>query len=72
MGGNSNLKRQLLYFNKIPTSKTNINIDKTFVELLLLSVFNVNSLKRGDIDDDLLNIVKCNIIFERNDFKLIE
>lgn len=50
---------RLLYYNKSPSSKTSLSVDKTFVELLLLSVFNVNDLKRNQIDNDMLEIVKC-------------
>lgn len=50
---------RLLYYNKSPASKSNPNVDKTFVELLLLSMFHVNNLKQNIIDCELLNIVKC-------------
>lgn len=50
---------RLLYFNKSPTSKNNLRMDKNFVDLLLLSIFNVNDLKKKEIDAGLLKIVKC-------------
>lgn len=50
---------RLLYYNKSPASKDNPNVDKTFVEILLLSLFHVNNLKQNIIDNELLKIVKC-------------
>lgn len=55
-----NIVDRLLYYNKSPTSSANPNIDKTFVELLLLSVFKVESLKQNKIDTDLLAVIKGN------------
>lgn len=49
---------RLLYYNKSPASKNNQNVDKTFVELLLMSMFHVKNLKQNIIDRELLNIVK--------------
>lgn len=49
---------RLLYYNKSPTCKNNTNIDKTYVELLLLSAFSVSDLKKGDVNIDLLNVIK--------------
>lgn len=49
---------RLLYYNKSPSSKNNPNIDRTFVEILLLSVFNVNDLRHNQIDLGLLKIIK--------------
>lgn len=54
---------RLLYYNKSPSSKDNPKVDRTFVELLLLSVFNVNDLKRNEIDADILEIIKCKQIY---------
>lgn len=49
---------RLLYYNKSPTANRNSNIDKTFTELLLLSVFSVGDLKKKTIDNGLLSVIK--------------
>lgn len=51
-----------MYYNKSPTSKSNLNIDKTFVDLVLVSAFNVDDLKRYKLDGDVLNMIKGKII----------
>lgn len=50
---------RLLYYNKSPTGKNSPQIDKVFLELLLLSIFNVNDLKMNRFDTDLLRLTKC-------------
>lgn len=53
---------RLLYFNKSPTSKNKADIDKAFVELLLLSAFKVSDLRNYILDGDLLKLIKCKLI----------
>lgn len=55
---NKGIVDRLLYYNKSPSSSKNTNVDKTFIELLLLSVFDVSALKQNIIDADLLMIIK--------------
>lgn len=50
---------RLLYFNKSPNAKNSSRIDQSFVDLLLISMFDVNHLKKDEIDVDLLDIAKC-------------
>lgn len=57
---------RLLYYNKSPTSKTNVNIDKTFIDLLLVSAFNVDALKKYKLDRDILNVIKGKQICSTN------
>lgn len=49
---------RLFYYNKSPTSKNNQHIDKTFVDLLLLSAFDVSNLKQYKLDEDILDLIK--------------
>lgn len=49
---------RLFYYNKSPTSKNNQHIDKTFVDLLLLSAFDVSNLKRYKLDEDILDLIE--------------
>lgn len=52
---------RLMYFNKSASSKNNSRIDQIFVDLLLVSLFDIDKLKKGEIDADLLEIVKCKL-----------
>lgn len=62
-----NIVDRLLYFNKSPNSKNDPNIDRRFVELLLVSIFNVENLKQNRFDKDLLKLTKCEKKLHRND-----
>lgn len=53
---------RLIYYNKSPTGKNNVNIDKTYVELLILSAFSVHDLKMCKIDNDILDVIKGNLL----------
>lgn len=66
MGKRFKLKKdtvnRLLYLNKSPTAKTNERIDKTYIDLLLISAFNINSLKQYKLDNDILNTIKGELL----------
>lgn len=49
---------KLLYFNKSRGASASENIDRTFVEMLLLSVCSVSDLKQNKIDARLLLVIK--------------
>lgn len=53
---------RLLYYNKSPTSRVNVHIDKTFVDLLMVSAFNASDMKKYKLDNDILNIIKGKLI----------
>lgn len=56
-----NTVNRLMYYNKSQSSRASPSVDKIFVELLLLSMFQLNDLKNNILDRELLKIIKCKI-----------